>query len=144
MKIANTCEDWLCVRHSRRALYMEFHLVNCVRLFTGPILQSQKVRVKCSFDPKRQLRDRQKTGLGSGRPGSSSSSPGFRASVFSSEKWGSRARMTFPMWRGLQTPSPLTEVTYSEALLHPCSEADGNHSCSLSHSKRFCLSSQQS
>lgn len=122
---------------------MEFHLVNCVRLFTGPILQSQKVRVKGSFDPKRQLRDRQKAGLGSGKAGSSSSSPWFRDSIFSPEKWGSRARMTFPMWRGLQTPSSLTEVTYSEALLHPCSEADGNHSCSLSHSKHF-LSSQQS
>lgn len=82
---------------------MEFHLVSCVRLFTGPILRSQKVRVKCSFDPKRQLRDRQKPGLGGGRPGSSSSFPWVRASVFSSEKWGCRARMTFPMWRGLQT-----------------------------------------
>ena len=57
-------------------LCMEFHLVSCVRLFTGPILRSQKVRVKCSFDPKRQLRDRQKPGLGGGRPGSSSFFPG--------------------------------------------------------------------
>ena len=56
--------------------------------------------------------------------------------------------MTFPMWRGLQTPSSLTEVTSSEALLHPCSEADGSRSGALSHvpghSKHFFLSSHQS